>query len=135
MERRTVTEIAVKLFSGCAVAMVVLVSGVLLLAFLIAQDSVQYAVSAYWITTIILLASAIGSVVSMRGKTMVVAAIVFALTFWITLLAITALFFDGVYTGVPITLLLITGGSFLPTLIGKKTRKKYVSHRRHKQHR
>ena len=107
----------------------ILMAGVFLLTILVTNNSLQETHVDYGITLIMILSSATGSALFMRGQKSIAAALLFAGTFWALLLAITALFFDGMYHGITVTLLLILGGGLLPLFTGKRTKSRPYSKR------
>jgi hypothetical protein len=125
-----ITKLLVSLL--CAVG--ILLAGVLLLAFLTTKDSLQEVHLDYGIMLIIMIASALGSTQFLRMQKSIAAALLFTCSFWALLLAVTGLFFDGMYHGVAVTLLLILGGAMLPALTGRRTKSRQYSRRSFMRH-
>ena len=126
-----------KLLFGWLAAIAVLVAGIGLVAMLIENDLLGQIWFNYGTVLIILLSSFIGSLITMLGvdRRKLITSGLFAVGYWGILLAITALFFEGRYSGVGVTLLLVVAGSVMPALLsvrgGNKRRPaaRYAVHR------
>ena len=139
METQNGTRIidARKLLFGLLAAMAVLAAGTALAAMLIGNDMLGQVWFNYGTVLVVLLSSSIGSVITISGtnRRKLIISGLFSISYWGSLLAITALFFAGIYSGVVVTLLLVLAGSAMPVLLcatGEKKHRKatrYVSHR------
>ncbi len=86
-----------------------------ILAILIGHGKLSPGMMNYGVMILLMLSSAVGAMVARihySAKIMIVC-IVTALCYWISLLSITALFFGGLYSGVPATALVIISGGII----------------------
>ena len=127
MNQKNVAGIALRLLKGLGAGMTVLFISALFMAYLTGNKMIGEDMPPYGIVLAVLVASAIGSTIFIRGEIHIFSALLYALAQWLVLLAITVLFFDGVFSGVVPTLLLIMSGSVIPLLIGRKKVKRYSS--------
>ena len=125
MDQKKIAGRALLLLKGLGVGMTLLCISTLLLAYFIGKNQLGENAYPYGIALVELTASAIGSSFFVREKRKLISAILYALSFGMTLLVINVMFFDGVFYGVPATFLLIMCGSVLPLLIGRKRVKNY----------
>ena len=125
MEKKRSASAGRMLGVGWGAGMVMLFAGTLFLTYLVSENKLEGNMQPYGITAVILMSSITGSAMAIRGKKHISTAAIFSGVFWLGLLAITILFFDGVFHGMVVTLLLITGGSMLPLLFGLKSKNRY----------
>ena len=123
MEKNKIGNTVTRLLTGWGSSMVVLLASGLFLAYVIEGDKLGEDMQPYGFAAAILAASAIGSAVFMRSKKSAAAGILFALVLSLSLLGMTAIFFDSAFRGVAVTLLLIVGGSLIPLFTGRKRKK------------
>ncbi len=121
--QNTAVSWATGLGSGLAVSMAVTIIGCILMTFLISgekisQNAVTYGAPVTWFT-----AAVCASAVSMlRVKQMKLPiSLAAGATYWLSLLAINALFFDGQYTSAVMSALVVMGGSGAVALLTLRT--------------
>ena len=116
---------AVGLAVGCGISLVFTLLGAALIANLVLSQKMSSESIGYGAVIILLLASAIGAWLSyaMIKRRRLVVCLSFGLGYYLSLLAITALFFGGQYQGMGVTAMLILGGSGAVALMGIKGEK------------
>ncbi len=94
--------------------------GALLLAYMVGNETVGIGGIGIGSLLILLLSTALGcwlARVLVKEKRLLVCGLT-ALTFYLVLISITAVFFDGIYTGMGLTSLLILAGAGVSLLVG-----------------
>ena len=113
---------------GGAAAMVMIGVGVLILSYLLSQDSVKEEPMRYFLTALILISAGVGSIVTTCGISagkMAVAGI-YSAALMSLLLAVNILFFGRGIEGFWVTLLVVVGASFgavIPSITPKRTKR------------
>lgn len=130
----TAKSVPVGICIGTAAALAVTLVGTLIAAWLISYEKIDENASGYCAMIILLTASAIGAytvqaVVKHNKPVMCVAA---GITYYLMLLAITALFFGGQYQAMGVTALVIAAGSSVVILVGLKENNMHK--RKHKKY-
>ncbi len=105
---------------GTVAALIVTMLGAALLSWLISTEKIAQQGMGYGVMIIIFLASAAGAAIAVRlvGRQRMIVCLVVAAAYFLLLLSVTALFFDGQYQGVGVTGLLMLGGSLFVGLLG-----------------
>ena len=113
-------SIAVGLAIGLAVSLVITMVGAAITANLVLSETVGMEKVGYAATVILLLASAIGAWIAawMVKRRWIMICIGAGGSYYLSLLAITALFFGGQYQAVGVTALLVFGGCGAVGLLG-----------------
>ncbi len=121
--QNTAVSWAIGLGSGLAVGTAITIIGCILMTFLISgekmsQDAVVYSAPVTWFT-----AAVCASAVSMlRVKQMKLpVSLAAGAVYWLSLLAMNGLFFDGQYTSVAMSALVVMGGSGAVALLTLRT--------------
>ncbi len=107
---------------GAGTSIAITFIAILIVAKLIDSGTMQENAIGYSAIGILLIASISGSIVSsrrIRRKHILVCGLS-GITYFLTLLAMTALFFGGQYDGITVTLLMILCGSGVAILLGKQ---------------
>lgn len=100
------------------------------LAMLIGHGKMSPEMMNYGVMILLMLSSVVGAMIARIhcSSRIMIVCIVTALCYWISLLSITALLFEGMYSGVSATALVIIAGGIiagcLPTWQGKSTKKR-----------
>ncbi len=122
---------------GCATCLGVTLLGAMLFAGLISKEVLSESSMGFCAMAVILLAAAAGTAVSV-GRIKRQRAMVCALTggiYYVVLLAITALFFEGQYAGMGETALLVLAGCGVILLLGLREKKSRPARKRKNVHR
>ena len=132
MRKEKHTEgIAVKsLITGLLTAAITLITLTALAAMLIGNSTIKENNVNYVTAMVGLMSSVAGSWIATRKIECkrIYISLFFAFTYWLMLISVTALFFEGKYSGVAVTLLLILAGSLLPIILRNgKHKKRYAS--------
>ena len=116
---------------GTSVSMAGTLIGTAACAALISSETIAAESIGYCAMVIVLLASMTGAAIGAgkAKKKRLYTCMLVAASFVLSLLAITALFFDGVYTGVWVTALVISAGSVASAFLAKSNRKQNSSRR------
>ena len=116
---------------GTSVSMAGTLIGTAACAALISSETIDAESIGYCAMVIVLLASMTGAAIGAgkAKKKRLYTCMLVAASFVLSLLAITALFFDGVYTGVWVTALVISAGSVASAFLAKSNRKQNSSRR------
>lgn len=104
---------------GTGVSIASTLAAAAVLALLIASNKLAPTAMRYGVMVLLMVSSIIGAMVSnakVKSKRIVVS-MVTALCYFVTLLCITALLFDGMYQGVPATAMVIMGGGLIAGLL------------------
>ena len=110
---------------GCGVSMILTVLGAGVAAKLIAVEILQETAIGYGAMAIILLASICGSMIAVKKvkKRKLQVSLMVGSGYYLSLLAMTALFFGGQYQGMWVTALLVLAGSGTTILIETREKK------------
>lgn len=116
---------------GTSVSMAGTLIGTAACAALISSETIAAESIGYCAMVIVLLASMTGAAIGAgkAKKKRLYTCMLIAASFVLSLLAITALFFDGAYTGVWVTALVISAGSVASAFLAKSNRKQNSSRR------
>ena len=117
---------------GALISFMTMIIGAAVMTLLLANQTIEESAMGYGVLLIIILSVVIGSTVSIllaRNRVLVVS-LCTALTFALALLAMTAMFFGGQYSGVPVTLLVMGGSAIGVALIAVKNMNKPKSYRK-----
>ena len=116
---------------GTSVSMAGTLIGTAACAALISSETIAAESIGYCAMVIVLLASMTGAAIGAgkAKKKRLYTCMLVAASFVLSLLAITALFFDGAYTGVGVTALVISAGSVASAFLAKSNRKQNSSRR------
>ena len=116
---------------GTSVSMAGTLIGTAACAALISSETIAAESIGYCAMVIVLLASMTGAAIGAgkAKKKRLYTCMLVAASFVLSLLAITALFFDGAYTGVWVTALVILAGSVVSAFLAKSNRKQNSSRR------
>ncbi|MDD5954247.1 MAG: hypothetical protein PUD38_03500 [Firmicutes bacterium] len=116
---------------GTSVSMAGTLIGTAACAALISSETIAAESIGYCAMVIVLLASMTGAAIGAgkAKKKRLYTCMLVAASFVLSLLAITALFFDGAYTGVWVTALVISAGSVASAFLAKSNRKQNSSRR------
>lgn len=129
----TVTRgIPVAVGVGTLSSLLVMIIGAAVMTLLLANESIGENAMGYGVLLITMLSVVIGSLISIllvRSQVLIVG-LCTALAFALVLLAMTALFFSGQYSGVPVMLLVMTGSAVAVALIVSRYLCKQKSYRR-----
>lgn len=119
---------------GCAASLLITAAGSLLVARLISDEILVDTAIGYGSMVIVLLASALGAVISTRKvkRLRLQVSLLTGASYYAALLGITALFFGGQYQGMGVTALLVLAGTGTVILLGAREKKpgKYRKGRR-----
>ena len=118
----TAASIPVGLCIGTAAALVVTLVGALVAAWLIETEKIGEEAIGYCSMVILMAASMLGAFTAqalIKHQRLIICAAAGA-CYYLTLLAMTALFFGGQYTGMGVTALVIAGGTAVIILLGLK---------------
>lgn len=121
---------------GTAVSIAAALIGAAIIAILIESGSISPGAIRYGVMIMLLassLAGAIAASTCFTSKRMIVCVIA-SICFFVTLLCVTAMFFDGTFTGIPATALLVIGGGIIAGLIPAGHGKKQKTHIRRKRY-
>ena len=118
-------------------SMAITLLGIGICAWLISAETIKPAAGEYCIIAILLLASFAGAklAIAKNGENRLATGILAGTTYYATLLAVTALLFDGQYHGVGYTALIVFSGTVAAVITGKRgqnrtsTRKSRIRHR------
>ena len=115
---------------GAAAAVAVMLLGTLLVAYLVIQDTVKMDAAGFAALCVLAAAAALGCwlATALTGKNKLLVCVLTALAFILVLLSVTAIFFDGTFSGVGGSALAILAGAGVTLLpeIGKKSRKNRI---------
>ena len=116
---------------GTSVSMAGTLIGTAACAALISSETIAAESIGYCAMVIVLLASMTGAAIGAgkAKKKRLYTCMLIAASFVLSLLAITALYFDGAYTGVWVTALVISAGSVASAFLAKSNRKQNSSRR------
>lgn len=113
---------------GTAVSMIVTLIAAAILAVLIESGKLSPEAMGYGVFALLMVSSVVGAIFASKQfefKKMIVSMLT-AMCYFVSLLCITALFFDGVFGGVPVTALVVIAGGlvagFVPTRQGKSVK-------------
>ena len=134
MKRKTgfsIGSIGTGVMIGTSVSMAGTLIGTAACAALISSETIAAESIGYCAMVIVLLASMTGAAIGAgkAKKKRLYTCMLVAASFVLSLLAITALFFDGAYTGVWVTALVISAGSVASAFLAKSNRKQNSSRR------
>lgn len=107
---------------GALISLLTMIIGTAVMTLLLANQTIEENTVGYGVLLVIILSVVIGSTVSIllaRSRVLIVS-LCTALTFALVLLAMTAMFFGGQYSGVPVTLLVMAGSAISVALIAGK---------------
>ena len=133
----TVKTIPVGILIGMSVCLAVTLTGAALMAYFISKENIAMESIGVGSMIILMLASVLGclTAVKLTRHRRLLVCVITAAGYYLMLLAITAMFFGGEYTGMGVTALTVIGGAALVVvmgLIGKgqgKTRHKIPAYR------
>lgn len=111
-----------RIVTGWTTAFATLMIFTAVTAMLIDNNTIKENGTRYATALIVLMSSLAGSLTA-SGKLSnrnIKSSLMFAGAYWLSLLAVTALLFEGRYNGIAVTLLLILAGSLLPVILCKK---------------
>ena len=119
------TGMAVGIFQGLLVSVVVTLVFTAVLAWLVAAEKIEVSAVGYGSMVALLLSAMLGSWVASAkiGCRRVQVCGITGCAYYLTLLSITALFFGGQYQGMGVAAILVLVGSGLPALLGMKQNK------------
>lgn len=114
--------IALGLAAGCAIALMITLSGAALTAKLALSEKIQTESIGYAAVVILLTASIVGAWISsaLVKRRRLIVSLGAGGSYYLSLLAITALFFGGQYQGMGVTALVVLGGCGCVGLMGIK---------------
>jgi len=136
-EKREQSLSLINLAAGWLAAIMTTIIGTVITSALICNNKLDSNWSGYGAMVTIMLAAIFGAsytLRSMSGHKLIIIAL-FALGYWLILLAVNVLLFHDAYTGVGVTILLISGGSAIPAIIGigqKKAHKHFDQYGRYR---
>ncbi len=113
---------------GTAVSIMVTFIAAAILAMLIENSNLSPETMGYGVFVLLMVSSVVGAIFAsiQFGLKKMIVSILTAICYFISLLCITALFFDGIYKGVPVTALVVIAGGiiagFVPTKQGKSVK-------------
>ena len=125
-------SIPVAIGIGTLISILTMVIGAAVMTLLLANQTIEESAMGYGVLLVTILSVVIGSTVSIllaRSRVLVVS-LCTTLTFGLVLLAMTAMFFGGQYSGVPVTLLVMAGSAISVALIAGKYMNKPKSYRK-----
>lgn len=127
----SIGSISTGVMIGTSVSMAGTLIGAAACAALISSETIAAGSVGYCAMVIVLLASMTGAAIGAgkAKKKRLYTCMLIAASFVLSLLAITALFFDGAYTGVWVTALEILAGSVASAFLAKSNRKQNSSRR------
>ena len=127
----SIGSIGTSVMIGTSVSMAGTLIGTAACAALISSETIAAESIGYCAMVIVLLASMAGAAIGAgkAKKKRLYTCMLVAASFVLSLLAITALFFDGAYTGVWVTALVISAGSVASAFLAKSNRKQNSSRR------
>ena len=130
-KERTLT-VPVGIAIGCCTSLAVTLLGALFAAVLLNEDQMKMNSVGYFVMVVTLMSVAAGSVVSAKlvKRLKLPVGLASGAAYFLALLGITALFFEGQYQGVWVTVLLITGGSMSTLLIGLREKRTNTKRRK-----
>ena len=107
---------------GSVSALVMTLAGTMVLTAIIIGEKIQQEQMVYGVAAVILLSSFRGAWITagIAGGKRLICALISASVYMLTLLCITALFFDGIYGDIGVTCLLIFGAAIAAALAGHK---------------
>lgn len=128
----TTRSMAGGLAIGWGVSALITLLGAMITAYLLSAEMLQMSAAGYGAMIILLAASAAGAALSFRciRRQRLVVCLVSGVIYYLSLLAMTALFFGGQYEGIGVTGLVVLGSSLAVGLMGlkgnsRKTRRRY----------
>ena len=120
MKKNTASSIPAGIGIGLLVSMVVTLAGAALTAYLIHKESIPEEGMGYGILLTLLLSAAVGAWVAAKRiqRLRMQMCMLSGFCYYLTLLAMTALFFGGQYNGMGITALVVIGGCGTVAILG-----------------
>ena len=120
MKKKTASSIPAGIGIGLLVSVVITLAGSALTAYLVYSESVPEEGMGYGIILTLLLSTIIGAWISVGRiqRLRMQMCMLSGLCYYLTLLAMTALFFGGQYSGVGITALVVVGGCGTVAILG-----------------
>jgi len=122
---------------GVMVSFAVMLAGAAISAAMILSSRIPVSAEAYCTMAVLLLSSFSGVAVACRniGKRRLIIGTLIAAVYYILLLGITAIWFEGRYQGVGVTGLVILCGGIVGTFLGTKDKKQSISRKSKIKHR
>jgi len=117
---------------GAGISMAAMLIGTLVVALMVTNQTIGEDATGYGVIIVTVLSAIIGSTVSIliaRSRVLILSLLT-SISFAMILLAMTALFFGGQYSGVPVTILVIIGSGVSVALIAGKYLNQPKSYRR-----
>ena len=107
---------------GSASALVMTLAGTMVLTAMITGEKIQQEQMVYGAAGVILLSSFLNAWITagITGGKRLICALISASVYMLTLLCMTALFFEGIYADIGVTSLLIFGAAIAAALVGPK---------------
>lgn len=118
----TSKSMPVGLGTGLLISAVVTIIGAMIVAWLVSHETLRESSIGYGTIGILLLSSTLGAWVAVKRikRQRMVVSLLAGLCYFLLLVAITALFFGGQYSGMGVTAIVITAGSAAVGLMGLK---------------
>lgn len=122
---------------GVGVCMVIMLIGITISAALIVSNRISVASQEYCIMIIALISSFLGAATALKGAEGIklILSSLIAMVYFLILLAITAVLFEGQYQGIGVTALLILCGTTVGSFLGTKDKKRVISRKSKMKHR
>ena len=120
MRKNTASSIPAGIGIGLLVSMVITLAGAALTAYFIHKETIPEEGMGYGILLTLLLSAAAGAWIAVKRiqRLRMQMCMLSGLCYYLTLLAMTALFFGGEYSGMGITALVVLGGCGTVTILG-----------------
>ena len=120
MKKNTASSIPAGIGIGLLISIVITMAGAALTAYLIHKESIPEEGMGYGILLTLLLSAAAGAWIAMKRiqRLRMQMCMLSGLCYYLTLLALTALFFGGQYNGMGITALVVVGGCGTVAILG-----------------
>lgn len=117
---------------GTLISFLTMIIGAAVMTLLLANQTIEESAIGYGVLLVTILSVVIGSVVSilLAHSRVLIVSLCTTLSFALILLAMTAMFFGGQYSGVPVTLMVMAGSAISVALIAGKYMNKPKSYRK-----
>ena len=107
---------------GVLISISVMLIGVFIVSLLILNETVTNSTTGYLVMADILISTMVGSIgaIGVAKRKLAIVALCSSLIYMLSLISLTAVFYDGQYSGVPATLLLVMCGGISSVLVESK---------------
>ncbi len=117
---------------GVSISILVTLVGVFIMSLLISNETVSNDTIGYFVLIVTLISSMLGGVsaIAIAKRKFVIVCLSTLIAFALALISVTAMFYGGQYSGVPVTLLIIFCGGICSVMIASKMIGRQKIHRK-----